>query len=123
MKTPLKITSIDNVVLHVKDLSRAKKFYVDLLGMKVAHKSSWQLFLQCGKQGVGLFEVEKRVKLHAGGDINHMAFRLKSGDYQQVKALLEEAGIEVTGRVGDPYCIYFNDPDNHRLQLLTPGEQ
>jgi hypothetical protein len=36
---------------------------------------------------------------------------------------LEEQGIEVIGRTGDPHCIYFSDPDGHRLQLLTPGER
>jgi hypothetical protein len=48
---------------------------------------------------------------------------LKSGEFKKVKALLEEQGIKVNGRSGDPHCIYFSDPDGHRLQLLTPGEQ
>ncbi len=52
-----------------------------------------------------------------------MALRLQSGEYERVKALLEKEGIEVTGRRGDPHCIYFSDPDGHRLQLLTPAEQ
>ena len=29
MNAPLKVTGIDHVVFHVKDLARAKKFYVD----------------------------------------------------------------------------------------------
>ena len=32
--------------------------------------------------------------------------------------VLERAGIKVHGREGDPHCIYFHDPDGHRLQLL-----
>ena len=123
MKSPLKVTGIDHVVLHVKDLSRSKKFYVELLGMEVEHEYSWGAFLGCGKQMVALFEVEKGEKIHAGDEMNHMALRLKSGDYKKVKAVLEEAGIEVSGRRGDPHCIYFSDPDGHRLQLLTPGEE
>ncbi len=123
MKSPLKITGIDHVVLHVKDLARSKKFYIELLGMEVEHESSWQLFLKCGNQGVALFEVDNGDKIHGGSEMNHMALRLKSGEYEKVKALLEEAGCEVSGRRGDPHCIYFSDPDGHRLQLLTPEEQ
>lgn len=123
MKAPFQLTGIDHVVLHVKDLARAKKFYVDFLGMEVEHKSSWQLFLKCGGQGVALFEAEDGEDIHGGSEMNHMELRLKTGEYEKVKALLEGRGIEVAGRGGDPRCIYFSDPDGHRLQLLTPGEQ
>jgi hypothetical protein len=40
----------------------------------------------------------------------------------RVKATLENAGIEVHGRQNDPTCIYFSDPDGHRLQLLMPND-
>jgi len=123
MKSPFKVAGIDHVVLHVKDLARSKKFYIGLLGMEVEHESSWQLFLKCGNQGVALFETEDGAEIHGGSEMNHMALRLKSGEYQKVKAVLEEAGCEVSGRRGDPHCIYFSDPDGHRLQLLTPAEQ
>ena len=62
-------------------------------------------------------------EIHGGNEVNHMALRLKSGEFKNVKALVEERDIEVTGRSGDPHCIYFSDPDGHRLQLLTPREQ
>lgn len=123
MKSSIKVTGIDHVVLHVKDLARSKKFYMELLGMEVEHESSWQLFLKCGNQGVALFEVEDGSKIHGGNELNHMALRLKSGEYEKVKAVLEEAGCKVSGRRGDPQCIYFSDPDGHRLQLLTPAER
>lgn len=123
MKSPLKVTGIDHVVLHVKDLARSKRFYVDFLGMEVEHESSWQLFLKCGNQGVALFEVSNGDEIHGGSEMNHMALHLKSGEHQKVKALLEEQGIKVSGRRGDSHCIYFSDPDGHRLQLLTPAER
>jgi len=28
--------------------------------------------------------------------------------------------VSVTGRPGDDRCIYFRDPDGHRLQLTMP---
>ena len=120
MKSPLKVTGIDHVVFHVKDLSRSKKFYIDFLGMDIEHESSWQCFLKCGNQGLALFEAEDDAEIHGGSEVNHMALQLVSGDYQRVKSTLESAGLEVTGRQGDPTCLYFSDPDGHRLQLLMP---
>jgi catechol 2,3-dioxygenase-like lactoylglutathione lyase family enzyme len=120
MKSPLKVTGIDHVVFHVKDLSRSKKFYIDFLGMDIEHESSWQCFLKCGNQGLALFEAEDDADIHGGSEVNHMALQLVSGDYQRVKSTLESAGLEVTGRQGDPTCLYFSDPDGHRLQLLMP---
>jgi catechol 2,3-dioxygenase-like lactoylglutathione lyase family enzyme len=118
--TKLRVIGIDHVVLHVGDLERARRFYVELLGFDLAHEFPGHIFLECGTQMVGLFE--HRGELHARSEMNHLALRLSVGDYDTVKAVLEAAGIVVTGRPGDDRCIYFNDPDGHRLQLLTPGE-
>jgi glyoxylase I family protein len=122
MESPFKVTGIDHVVFHVKDLAGSKKFYIDFLGMTIDHESSWQCFLKCGNQGIALFEVDEGEDVHAGSEVNHMALRLQAGDYAHVKATLENAGIDVYGRKGDPQCIYFHDPDGHQLQLLIPNE-
>jgi catechol 2,3-dioxygenase-like lactoylglutathione lyase family enzyme len=122
MNAPLKVSGLDHVVFHVKDLPRARKFYVEFLGMEVDHERDWQCFLKCGNQGVALFEVEDNEDVHAGSEVNHMALRLADGDFPRVKAILEDAGIAVHGRANDPHCIYFKDPDGHQLQLLMPSE-
>jgi len=36
-----------------------------------------------------------------------------------LKADLEKHGVAVSGRPGDDRCIYFSDPDGHRLQLMV----
>ena len=120
MASPLKVSGIDHVVFHVKDLARARKFYVDFLGMEVDHERDWQCFLKCGNQGIALFEVDDGAKVHGGSEVNHMALRLKTGDLERVRRTLSEAGIKFHGRAGDPDCVYFQDPDGHRLQLLSP---
>jgi catechol 2,3-dioxygenase-like lactoylglutathione lyase family enzyme len=122
MEARFKVTGIDHVVFHVKDLIGAKKFYIDFLGMTVDHESSWQCFLKCGNQGLALFEVDDGKDVHGGSEVNHLALRLAAGDHAQVKTMLENAGIEVHGRKGDPRCVYFQDPDGHQLQLLMPDE-
>ena len=42
MNAALKVSGIDHVVFHVKDLARARKFYVDFLGLEVEHERDWQ---------------------------------------------------------------------------------
>ena len=53
--TSVKTVGIDHTVLHVSDLERSKRFYMDILGMTLRHESSWQAFLWCGSQQVALF--------------------------------------------------------------------
>jgi len=92
--------------------------------MRVAHESDWQSFLWCGEhQMVALFQQRDGSDVSGGREVNHMALRLVSGEYEEVKATLEAAGCVVSGRQGDPHCLYFSDPDGHRLQVLTPSER
>ncbi|PZC49036.1 MAG: metallothiol transferase [Chloroflexi bacterium] len=120
-KLQIKTTGVDHVVLWVRDLARSKAFYMDLLGMTVAHESDWQAFLWCGSQQVALFEAGKVGVTVQKGSLNHMALLMEPASYEETKARLNEEGIEVMGRSGDPTCIYFDDPDGHRLQLLYKG--
>jgi catechol 2,3-dioxygenase-like lactoylglutathione lyase family enzyme len=122
-RTSLQVSGIDHVVLHVRDLDRSKAFYVDFLGMQVAWEHGRNSFLSCGSQRIALFETSEGADIHAGAEMNHMALPLADGEYAEVKETLEAAGFKVDGRPGDPHCIYLDDPDGHRLQLITPAEQ
>ena len=122
LETRLKTAGIDHTVLHVKDLARSKRFYMEVLGMTVNHEDAIHSFLWCGNgQMVPLFQVPEGTNIDPRSDMNHMALRLESGTYEEVKEYLERNGCTVTGRPGDDRCIYFDDPDGHRLQLLYPG--
>lgn len=122
-KLQIKTNGIDHVVLWVNDLETSKRFYVEVLGMSVAHESDWQSFLWCGETDqIALFDAMRMGADVAGGrEMNHMALRMEPADYAATKARLELEGIAVEGRRGDPTCIYFDDPDGHRLQLLYKG--
>jgi catechol 2,3-dioxygenase-like lactoylglutathione lyase family enzyme len=111
----IEANGIDHIVLHVSDVARSKKFYEDVLGMSTYRENEWQVFLHAGHQGVALF---KGPPERGQGDMNHLALTVKSGTYDSLKAEPETRGIAVTGRPGDDHCIYFSDPDGHRLQLL-----
>ena len=121
LETRLKTAGIDHTVLHVKNLVRSKKFYMEVLGMTVNHEDATHAFLWCGNgQMVPLFEVAEGTVISPKSDLNHMALRIESGTYEEVKEYLERNGCIVSGRPGDDRCIYFDDPDGHRLQAIYP---
>ena len=115
----IQATGIDHLVLHVTDVQRAKKFYTEILGMKVYRENDRQVFLHAGQQGVALFKKQGEPLLATGNDLNHLALNVAAGTYEALKADLENHGVAVTGRPGEDRCIYFQDPDGHRLQLMV----
>src|SRR3984893_9606411 len=114
----IQASGIDHIVLHVADVQRSKKFYTERLGMEVYRENDRHVFLPARTQGVALFRRGEGDPMTAGGDMNHLALRVAGGTYESLKGELEAHGVAVSGRPGDDHCIYFNDPDGHRLQLM-----
>ena len=114
----IETSGIDHIVLHVDSPQKSKKFYTEILGMEVYRDTEAQVFMHAGPhQGVALFKKDGAAPM-TGGDMNHLALNVAGGTYESLKAELEGHGIKVSGRPGDDHCIYFNDPDGHRLQLI-----
>lgn len=114
----IEASGVDHIVLHVEDVRRSRKFYTERLGMTVYRENERQVFLHAGAQGVALFKRPDGTRAAAGGDLNHLALNVAAGTYDSLKSELESHGIAVSGRPGDDHCIYFSDPDGHRLQLI-----
>lgn len=125
-------TSLDHLVLYVKDIERSKRFYMDLLGFTMTHEHlersavpppeeefdvDVRCFLRCGRNQLGLF-LKDSGEVHGGSEVNHMALTLEGADEAEVRRVLAEAEVEVFSRLGDPTCIYIKDPDGHNIQLL-----
>lgn len=114
----IQANGIDHVVLHCQNLERAKRFYTEVLGMTVYREGGGQVFMHAGGQGVALFEKQDGAPIAAGADLNHLALTVADGSYSTLKAELERHGVTVSGRSSEDHCIYFRDPDGHRLQLM-----
>jgi len=115
----IRASGVDHIVLHVNDVQRSKKFYTEILGMTAYREDDGQVFLHAGQQGVALFKKSDDQPLAAGNDLNHLALNVETGSYETLRADLEAHGISVGGRPGEDRCIYFRDPDGHRLQLMV----
>ena len=117
VRNGVQTTGIDHVVLQVSDLTKSIAFYTSILGLSEDHGGNGFMFLHCGNQLLGLFEVGHGQEVNAGPELNHMAFNQSTGSYEEVKAVLESLRVPVRSRQGDPRCIYFTDPDGHQLRL------
>lgn len=115
----IQTSGVDHVVLHVDSVERAKKFYTEILGMTVYREDEGQVFLHTGRQGIALFKRLSGAPSGPGNDLNHLALNVAAGTYETLKAELEKNGVSVSGRPGEERCIYFHDPDGHRLQLVV----
>ena len=124
-QSTLEISGLDHVVLYCRDTAVARDFYTGVLGMTAGAESAAYVFLSCGAQTVALFRADVRAAATGPGaprrELDHLAFNVNSG-YDDTLARLRQRGIEVETRAGDPRCIYINDPDGHRIQILARGD-
>ena len=115
----LKVTGINHVVLHVADLDRSRRFYMEALGFDdrgISVPGMKASFLRCGMQGLDLFEMAD-CDVHGGEEMNHMALNVDASDVDLLVAGLSEAGIaayEMTPR----NSVFISDPDGHRIEML-----
>jgi catechol 2,3-dioxygenase-like lactoylglutathione lyase family enzyme len=120
----LKVTGINHVVLHVSDVERSVKFYMEVLGFESRNISVGSerkmSFLRCGTQGLDLFEVAADV--HGGQEMNHMALNVEADDIDEVEEELAKAGVEASKRT-PRNSVFIHDPDGHRIEILPRSAQ
>ena len=120
--------------LYVSDLARSREFYSRLFGFPVmkgderfcafdvAGRDVLLLFLQGGTRGP-VRTPGGWIPPHDGTGQLHFAFAIAEKDLAAWEARLAEEGIEIESRVDWPRgrSIYFRDPDEHLVELVTPG--
>jgi glyoxylase I family protein len=134
---PIEIRAIDHVVLRVRDLGRALRFYCDVLHC-VEERRLDPLGLVQLRAGSGLIDlVDVAGPLgKAGGEppgdrarnVDHFALQLASFDEAQIREHLLRCGVE-PGEVGRRYgaqgmgpSMYIRDPDGNVVELKGPAD-
>ena len=122
----MKALRIGHIVLNVKTLDRAARFYIDVLGFEEAYRLERprSVFLTLGTQhhDIALFELEpgapdlrdNQVGLH------HLALDVGSVNaLKQAHSELEQHGLAILRAVdhGTTHSVYFRDPDGNQLEL------
>ncbi len=132
----IEIRGIDHVVLRVRDVERAIRFYCGVLGCREERRvdALGLVQLRAGSALIDLVDVAGALGRLGGGppgdsarNMDHLAVQLASFDAAALRAELAAAGIEV-GEVGERYgaegmgpSLYVRDPDGNVVELKGPG--
>jgi catechol 2,3-dioxygenase len=118
---------IGHVVIKVRNLEQSRKFYTDVIGLKLmmeAPKLKMAFLASNGRDHheIGLVEVGVDALGPQKGEIGlvHIAFRLR--DEEHLRAAyreLKENQVPILSTVdhGITKSIYFRDPDGHQLEV------
>jgi catechol 2,3-dioxygenase-like lactoylglutathione lyase family enzyme len=130
-----RVTRMLETCIHVEDVARSAQFYESLFGFsRLAADDRFCAFGVAGRDVLILFRrggTLEPVKLpggvippHDGSGSLHFALAIPAADLPAWEQRLGEAGIPIESRVkwargGE--SLYFRDPDNHLVELATPG--
>ena len=135
--SPPSIHGVLESILYTDDLPRATAFYCDVLRLAVM-KGDGERFqaLDCGEKRVLL--LFKRgatltpqvvptggvIPPHDGSGPHHIAFAIATEQYDAWCTRLSECGVAIESETQwerGGRSVYFRDPDNHLVELVTPG--
>ncbi|MEX5569380.1 VOC family protein [Pseudomonas syringae] len=130
-----RLNRIIETALYVEDLAHAREFYSGTLELEVMFESATLVAFNVG--GVSTLLLFKRgaslqTQYLSGGEIPphdaqgriHVCFAINADEMQPWADRLAKASVAIEGRTEWPKggsSIYFRDPDENLVELLTPG--
>ncbi len=127
----MKVRGILETSLYVDDLSAAKAFYTDVLGLAfVSRQPGRHVFLRCGRHMLLLFDAHASAQAgnetppHGAEGAGHVAFSVEESELNDWRRHLKECGVKIERDFAWPQggrSIYFRDPAGNSLELATPS--
>lgn len=129
------LTGVIETAIYVDDLDRACRFYEELFGIaRMEGDGRFRAYNVGGRSVLLLFKRGASncvtqlpfgtLGPHDGSGPLHLAFSIAADDLSAWEKLLSDKGIAIETRIRWPRggtSLYFRDPDNHLVELATPG--
>ena len=121
------VERIDHVVLRVRDLPGMVRFYEQALGFKV-ERTLERLSLVQMRAGASMLDLIKAERPAAGGNMDHLCFRIEPFDRSTIESRLSPLGIAIGetvqryGAEGTGSSVYFSDPEGNQIELKGPSK-
>ena len=130
-----RVRRVLETALDCEELPRTAAFYTRLFGVTPMVDAERLVAIDAGEgtvlllfqRGLSSQPVETPgglVPAHDAGGPGHLAFAIDAADVPAWEARLAELGIAIESRVRWPrggFSLYFRDPENRLLELVTPG--
>ena len=123
------ISGVAEAVLYVDDLDRATAFYTRVLGLPLTAGFDEARFLQTGRDSTlilfdaeGICRRKSAIPSHGAVGEGHVALAVPAGEIDAWRERLERHGVAIEHEQTWSYgsrSIYFRDPDNNSLELIT----
>ena len=129
------VSGILETALYVKDVVTSAAFYRRIFGFNVLLESDRLIALNVAGKDVLLLFAEGATQApfttpggvipgHAGAGPTHFAFSITAGDIEPWRKRLAAQNIPIESEVeweGGAQSIYFRDPDQNLVELITAG--
>ena len=135
-----KVNGLFEAALFVQDLSRARDFYQQVVGLEMLQESEVACVFIVAKRQLLLLITQEKARAPSktpGGQVppclvrpgetlgaGHIALAVAEAEFDAWRTHLESKGVEVLSEVASEpggRSLYFRDPDGHLLELATPG--
>lgn len=105
--------------LKTRDLPATERFYIDVLGFRVAFRHRGMVFLESHERDdlLDFCRVSTRFNPAAGG-LDHFGLRVDRRRFRSVHDRLRAARVRLTGRRGR-WGIYFKDPNGYTVEVYA----
>ncbi len=113
----MQVERVDFVSFFTQDISRAKRFYADVLGLEVETEGESDMEFRAGQVTLDIFDPASVGQAFAPSPAG-MALRVP--DVGAARAELEANGVEFDGETLDTgvcHMAFFKDPDGNSLLL------
>ena len=132
--TPFELEGLDHVVLLVRDMAEAQRFYEQVLGCTVdrALPEYGMLQLRAGASLIDLVDIGSREgewaqpEVEGGRNMDHVCIATGPCDQAAMRAHLARHGVAIVeegiryGADGDGMSFYIRDPSGNQVELKGP---